>query len=437
MASHSGSKYGQPYADDNAPIIAEKQDSGMSKDVFVEDKAHQIQYKTLSWQFVSLLMIAEIVSNGMLSLPSALAVVGIVPALILIVFLGIFGLYTAKLLVDFKLNHLDVHTMGDAGYIMFGPVARELLAFGTVAFAIFGTGSELLSSQQALSTLSNQGMCSMYLVIISGAVCFLISLPRTLDRLAWMGLLSAAVITLAGFVAMIGAGANPVPGRSLTVAASSNFYDAFLAVTNPMQRPQDAMKAAWCLQVFATVFYAVFSIVIYAYIGNTVQSPALFSLPPAWAKATFGIALANFLFSSGLYTHTAAKLVFVRIFRHSEHVYSHTVLGWTVWIMLCFAGTAVAAVLAIAVPIFSYLIGITASLFAAWYTYGLAGFFWLHDVYHLKGGMDGIRRRPIGTTLAVLTILSGAFICAAGTYVSVKLTVEAYANGTVGRPFFC
>jgi hypothetical protein len=50
MASHSGSKYGQPYADDNAPIIAEKQDSGMSKDVFVEDKAHQIQYKTLSWQ---------------------------------------------------------------------------------------------------------------------------------------------------------------------------------------------------------------------------------------------------------------------------------------------------------------------------------------------------------------------------------------------------
>lgn len=75
-------------------------------------------------------MIAEIVSNGMLSLPSALAVVGesiisrtsqraafnnflgIVPAVILIVFLGIFGLYTAKLLVDFKLNHPSVHTMG-------------------------------------------------------------------------------------------------------------------------------------------------------------------------------------------------------------------------------------------------------------------------------------------------------------------------------------
>jgi len=51
-----------------------------------------------------------------------------------------------------------------------------------------------------------------------------------------------------------------------------------------------------------------------------------------------------------------------------------------------------AVILAITVPIFSYLIGIMAALFAAWYTYGLAGFFWLHDAYHLEGGMDGLKR---------------------------------------------
>lgn len=77
-------------------------------------------------------------------------------------------------------------------------------------------------------------------------------------------------------------------------------------------------------------------------------------------------------------------------------------------------------VLAVAVPIFSYLTGIIAALFAAWYTYGLAGFFWLFDTYHLKGGMVGIRRRPVGTVLAVATILAGAFICVTGTYVFVK-----------------
>ena len=50
-------------------------------------------------------MIAEIVSNGMLSLPSSLAVVGLVPGIILIVFLGIFGTYTSWILIQFKLRH--------------------------------------------------------------------------------------------------------------------------------------------------------------------------------------------------------------------------------------------------------------------------------------------------------------------------------------------
>ena len=52
-----------------------------------------------------MLMIAEIVSNGMLSLPSSLAVVGLVPGVILIVFLGAFGLFTSWILIQFKLRH--------------------------------------------------------------------------------------------------------------------------------------------------------------------------------------------------------------------------------------------------------------------------------------------------------------------------------------------
>lgn len=59
----------------------------------------------MSWQLVSALMIAEIVSNGMLSLPSSLAVVGIVPGVIILLFLGIFATFTSWLLVQFKLRH--------------------------------------------------------------------------------------------------------------------------------------------------------------------------------------------------------------------------------------------------------------------------------------------------------------------------------------------
>lgn len=76
-----------------------------ANDVFGHEEDHQIQYKTLSWPLVAVLMIAEIVSNGMLSLPSSLAVVGLVPGIIVIVFLGTFGLFTAWVLIQFKLRH--------------------------------------------------------------------------------------------------------------------------------------------------------------------------------------------------------------------------------------------------------------------------------------------------------------------------------------------
>ena len=126
--------------------------------------------------------------------------------------------------------------------------------------------------------------------------------------------------------------------------------------------------------------------------------------------------------TGALYAHTAGKLIFIRIFRHSRHVHSHTWLGWSAWTALCFACTAVAFILASAIPIFSYLTGISASLFASWYTYGVAGFFWLHDTFHLKGGWEAYRRRWFGTTLAVLTVLAGAFMCVAGTYVFIKVS---------------
>lgn len=118
------------------------------------------------------------------------------------------------------------------------------------------------------------------------------------------------------------------------------------------------MKAAYTLQFTATSFYAIFAAVTYVYIGNTVASPSFSSLQPVWQKAAYGIALPNFLIAGSLYAHTASKLVFVRIFRHSRHLHSHTILGWSVWSLLILLMNSAAFVLAVGVPIFNYLIGI-------------------------------------------------------------------------------
>lgn len=204
-----------------------------------------------------------------------------------------------------------------------------------------------------------------------------------------------------------------------------------------MKHPEQAVRAAWVLQTFATAFYVVFAVVLYIYVGPTVASPAFTSLPEKWQKAAYAIAIPNFLIAGALYSHTAAKLIFVRIFRKSRHLYTHTILGWSVWVSLVLLANGAAFVLVIGVPIFNYLIGIAASLFASWYTYGIAGAFWLYDTWVYKGKMDALKKRWPMTGLSIATFAAGAFICVAGMYVTIKQIVDVYANQLVTSPFSC
>jgi hypothetical protein len=184
---------------------------------------------------------------------------------------------------------------GDAGYIIFGPIGREVLSAGTIIFAICATVSDPLfariashawlrrarnscqvlttsrgssasateasTGQQALSTLSNDGLCAMYLLLIFAVASLFVALPRTLDRLSWIGLVSVAIITVSGIVGMIGvlcfgtifcnahalrvgAGVNPSPGRVVSATTTTSFYEAFLAITNPVCAPRGSTFVA-------------------------------------------------------------------------------------------------------------------------------------------------------------------------------------------------
>ena len=62
---------------------------------------------------------------------------------------------------------------------------------------------------------------------------------------------------------------------------------------------------------------------------------------------------------------------------------------------------------------------------------------WWHDHYYLDGGWPGLRRRWPMFTVALLTILAGAFICIAGMYAITFSLVKAYASGEIAPPFTC
>ncbi|KAG9960323.1 transmembrane amino acid transporter, partial [Aureobasidium melanogenum] len=361
------------------------------REVFTDDTNHSIKYRTLSWPATAVIMITEIVTGGTLTLPQAIAVVGLVPGTIIIVFCGIWALFTSFLLIDFKLNHPEVHNMGDAGFILFSPfglgaVGREVLSAGTILFAITGVGSMCLLGQLALQTLSQGGMCAMSYLGIWTCITFLVSVPRTFGG-GLQGLSVAACISVlvATLVAMIGSGVEPTPNRVVVATAPNSFYTAFLAITNPvlayaghflfftiiseMKVPRDSKKAAWALQTFSTIWYVVFAVV------------------SDLGESGMGIVL-------------------------TEHIGR-----WS--------------------PFFSYLGGIVASAFASWYTYGLAGAFWWHDTHHLGDGWRSVRMKWPMFLLCFGTLVFGGFICIAGLYAIIKSLIEAYASGAVGHPFTC
>lgn len=67
-----------------------------------------------------MIMIAETISLDMLSLPSVLAPVGMIPGIITIAGLGILATYTGYVLGRFKMAYLHIHNMADAGEILLG-----------------------------------------------------------------------------------------------------------------------------------------------------------------------------------------------------------------------------------------------------------------------------------------------------------------------------
>lgn len=123
--------------------------------------------------------------------------------------------------------------MGDAGYILFCPIGREVLSAGTVIFAIFATGSQFLAGQIALASLSDSKLCLMLYTGIFAIPIHLCSFPRTLDRVSWLSTAAVIGILVAGIVGMVGAGINPVPGRTISATVSTDFVTAFVSITNP------------------------------------------------------------------------------------------------------------------------------------------------------------------------------------------------------------
>lgn len=133
-------------------------------------------------------MVAETISLGILSLPAAVAGLGLVPAIIILIGMGILASYTGFVIGQFKARFSHITSMADAGEVVMGRFGKELLGGGQMLFLLFLMASHVLTFKDAMNTITENGTCSIVFGVVGMVISLLLSLPRTLQKVSWLSL---------------------------------------------------------------------------------------------------------------------------------------------------------------------------------------------------------------------------------------------------------
>ncbi|KAJ5429105.1 Amino acid transporter transmembrane [Penicillium cf. griseofulvum] len=221
---------------------------------------------------------------------------------------GIISTYTAYTIGQFKCRHVQVHSMADAGDILMGRLGRCTLDVAQLIFFVLVMGSHVLTFSIMMNVLTEHRSCTIIFSAVGLLASFMLTLPRRLERLSHISSVSFVSIVGAVVTGMIGVtlvrdGPVHVPAFS----PSPKVHDACLAIANiifayaghvafftlfsELKELKDFPKALALLQMSEMVLYTVAAIVIYAYIGPTVNSPALNSAGHLFRKISYAIAI--------------------------------------------------------------------------------------------------------------------------------------------------
>ncbi|KAE8386783.1 transmembrane amino acid transporter protein-domain-containing protein [Aspergillus alliaceus] len=403
------------------------------QDAFGDEEFAEVKYKVLKWWQCGLLMVAETVSLGVLSLPKAVAGLGLVPAIIILVTLGMLATYTGYVIGQFKWRYPHISNMADAGEVLMGRFGRELLGIGQLLFLVFIMASHLLTFVIAMNRLTDHGTCSIVFGVVGMVVSFVLSLPRTLAKMSWLSLVSFISILSAVIITMIGVGVLSPGDGKVQATVDTDLVHGFTAVTNivfafsghaaffglaaELKDPRDFPKALCLLQSIDICLYIIAAVVIYRYGGAEVASPALGSASPIVSKVAYGIALPTIIIAGVINGHIAFKYIYIRLFRGTDRMHKRDWVAVSSWVAIALSLWILAWIIAEAIPVFSNLLSLITALFASWFTFGLSGMFWL---YMNKGLWFSSPRKILLTMVNLLAIGVGVCLCGLGLYVSGK-----------------
>lgn len=364
----------------------------------------EVNYKSMSWWHVGMLMIAETISLGILSLPYSVAQLGLIPGIIFILVLGLLATYSGYVIGQFKLRHPAVHSMADAGYILFGSFGYHLFCWAALLSLIFIMAAHILTFAVAMNVLTGHGACTILWAFIGFLISVVLTLPRTLKNVAYLSIVSFISIITAILIVMISIGIAPPTATGLPptdfhlIAPSYTLTPTFVAILNiciafmgnvaffgfisELREPRDFPKSLALLQSVSITFYIVVGALIYHFVGSErIVSPALGAASPTIQKIAYGVAMPTIIVAGVINAHVAIKQVYVQLWstvkKQPDVISQKSFKAIGSWVGIVVVQWFVALILALAIPVFHQMLGLISALFGSWFTYGVSGMFWM------------------------------------------------------------
>ncbi|KAI1158518.1 transmembrane amino acid transporter protein-domain-containing protein [Nemania serpens] len=412
-------------------------------------------FNRLGWKRLTVVLIVEAIALGSLGMPQAFATLGMIAGTILCVGLGLLAIYSSYVVGQVKLKYLHIQHYADAGQLMMGRFGYELIGAMFVLQLTFLVGSHTLTGSIAFLQLSDNGVCSIVFGVVSAFILLLLAIPPSFAEVAILGYIDFVSIILAIGVTIIATGIQRTDigmasDWSAWPAKDAGFVDAFIAVTNivfaysfaicqfsfmdEMHTPKDFVKSIWVLGIVEIIIYTLTGALIYSFVGQGVQSPALLSAGSLVSKVAFGIALPVIFISGSINGTVVGRYIHGRIYRDSVTRFINTPKGWVSWILLITLITVVAWVIAEAIPFFSDLLAISSSLFISGFTFYFPAMMWFMLI---RQGSPFSKKNLVWTMLNLLCFVVGLVVLVGGTYSSIKDIMQRYNAHQVRGAFSC
>lgn len=406
-------------------------------------------FHRLGWKRLAIVTIVEAVALGALSLPSAYHTLGMFPGVFLTITLGMCSIFTSWIVGQVKLKYPHISHYADAGRLLLGRFGYEVFGAALVLELVMVVGSHALTGSIALSDINGGHVCSIVFSAVSAIILLILAIPPSFTEVAILGYIDFVSILAAIGITIIATGiqAGDAPGGTSAVDWSAwpkegvNFSQAFVAVSNivfafsfaigqfsfmdEMHTPNDYMKSIWASGISQITIYTLTGALCYAFVGSSVESPALLSAGPLISKIAFGVALPVIFISGSINSTVALRYIHGRMFKDSILRYINTTMGWASWITLVIIFTVVAWVIAEAIPIFSDLLSLASALFVSGFSFYIPGVMWFALLCDKKEWFS--KKNMITSLASILMFIIGMVTLVGGTYSTIVDIVSRLA----------